>query len=144
MISNQTVLGVLMLAGTAQAALVGVGLGLPVILGWPAEFRRLSLLTRQTCWAHFVYLLAGNASLAVVALFAPLALLTGSALAFAATLFAAGFASSRLLLQLFVFDRGLTRVNAWYKFGEISLMLVYSALATGYGLAAWVNLRGAL
>jgi hypothetical protein len=132
------------LAGIGQLALVSIGLLLPRILGWPAEFRRLSLLTRQSCWAHFIYLLAGNATLAFVAIIAPDSLLGGDALAIAASLFAATYAASRLPLQFFVYDRGLTHVDPWYKLGEAALLFVYMVMAAGYGFAAWVNLKGSI
>jgi hypothetical protein len=135
---------VVRIAGLTQLVLVGIGLLLPRILGWPAEFRCLSLLTRQSCWAHFVYLLAGNATLALVAIVAPESLLSGGALAIAATLFATAYAASRLPLQFFVYDRRLTGANVWYKLGEAALLLVYVVIAAGYGFAAYVNLKGSI
>lgn len=135
---------ILRTSAAAQLLLPFIGLALLRILHWPAEWRRLQSLTRQSCWAHFVYLLLANGLMAIVALIEPAEFLNGSTLAIAATLWASIYASSRIVMQTFVFDRSLTRQGMGYRLGEVALMGNYAVMAAGYGFAAWVNLKGSI
>jgi len=126
----------------AQLALPLIGVALLRILNWPAEWRKLKPLTRQSCWAHFIYLLMANGVMAIVALIDPAGFLNGSTIAIAATFWATIYASSRIAMQTFVFDRSLTKQGLGYRLGEAALMGNYAVMAAGYGFAAWINLKG--
>jgi len=118
----------LRIAGCLLLALAVSHLVLPRALGWPAELRRVSVLTRQVSYVHtyFIGMLCGLFGVMAVAL-AP-DLLRPDHLAVAILLGAVTIWGSRLFIQIWVFDPVLWNGRALTVVGHLAFVVLWSYL----------------
>lgn len=131
-------------AGVMQLGVVAGSLAVPYLLHWRQDLISVRALTRQVFWTYAAYIWFTNLFFAVLSIFLPSELIDGTALASAVCLFIALYWGARLGTQFFYFDKkGLPR-GGIYRYGEWLLVLCFAFFAVVYGLAAILNMRGAI
>jgi hypothetical protein len=115
-------------AGTLLLCLALSHLILPRALGWTAELRSVSLLTRQVSYVHtyFIGLMCGLFGLAAVLLTPDL--LAPDRMSTAVLVAAVAVWGSRLVVQLWVFDSVLWRGSALTVGGHLAFVVLWSYL----------------
>jgi hypothetical protein len=126
----------LIVAGLGQLALALGSLGLPRILRWSEDTRKLRPLTRQVFWTYAAYIWVTNVCFGVVSVLAPDRLLDGSPLARIVTGYITAYWGARLLVQLCYFDRSERPPGAIYRAAEGMLVALFVFLTALYGSAA--------
>jgi ABC-type amino acid transport system permease subunit len=126
----------LILAGLGQLALAAGSLALPRILRWSDDTAKLRPLTRQVFWTYAAYIWVTNICFGLISTFAPEWLLDRSPLARVVTGYIAVYWGTRLLVQIFYFDRSEAPPGAIFKVGEVALVGVFFYLTAVYGYAA--------
>jgi hypothetical protein len=116
----------LRVAGTLLLCLALAHLILPRALGWTVELREVSLMTRQVSYVHtyFIGLMCGLFGLAATVLTTDL--LTRDRMAAAVLTGAIAVWSSRLVVQLCVFDSSLWRGSVLTVLGHIAFVALWT------------------
>ncbi|WP_394427949.1 hypothetical protein [Streptomyces sp. SGAir0957] len=133
-----TLTGQLRLAGLALIVMALVHATLPRILGWPADLRDSSLLTRQVSYAHLVFIALTCALLGLLPLaFAP-DLLTGAPLPTFLLCAQTLFWGLRWVMEFAYFSPRLWRGNRLRTGGHAALAVLWTWV-TGVFAAATVH-----
>lgn len=126
-------------AGIGQLVLVAAGLCVPHVLDWKRDFHQLKPLNRQLFWTYGGYIVGANIFFALVCLLEPSALLSGSFLAKAFSIYLTLYWVVRMVLNFTYFDRSTAPQTWWAIWGERVLLLVFTYLIGVYGYAAYTN-----
>ncbi len=127
-------------AGVAQLLVVLASLGVPMVLGWRAELKRLSPLTRSIFWTYAGYIAVTNLAFSLLSACAAAWLLDGSGLAACVCGFIGVWWTARLAIQFSSFH-GHAPQGPFYRLADIGFTCLFAALSATYGLAVWWNLR---
>jgi hypothetical protein len=121
-------------AGALLLCLAAAHVILPRALGWSAELRGVSLLTRQVSYVHtyFIGLMCGLFGLAATLLTADL--VAPGRMASGVLIAAITVWGSRLLVQLCVFDPSLWRGQALTILGHVAFVALWTYLT---GVFTW-------
>lgn len=127
------------LAGLAQIALVMGSFAIPRILNWRGELAKVQPLIKQMFWTYAAYILVINLCFGLLSVFCSPELVNGSKLAMLLTGFIAVYWISRILIQLFYFDRAGFPTGIWHKVAEVALVALFIFLSVVYSWAAYIN-----
>lgn len=130
------------LAGLGQLALVLGSLAIPRLLHWKEELSHIPTpLIRQVFWVYSAYIWSTNLCFGLLSVFAPEWLLNKTPLAGAVAGFIAFYWTSRLLIQIFYFDRSRVPKKVIFLMGELALTTLFIFLSLVYGAAVYFNFR---
>jgi hypothetical protein len=124
------------LAGAGQLVLAAASLAIPRVLGWHAELRAITPMTRQVFWTYAAYVWGAHVAFGLVSVLAPDHLLDGTALARAVCAFVAVWWAARLAVALVGCERRELPDRAAVRWAHVVLLLAFTALAAGYGFVA--------
>jgi hypothetical protein len=126
----------LIVAGLLHFALVWPAVMVPKVLDWRHDLAGVSRMSRHVIWTHGAFIVLVNLSFGAlsIALAGPLA--SGEPLARAVCGMIAVYWTSRLALQLCMFDARKYLRMWWMKAGYHGLTLMFAYFAIVYWLAA--------
>jgi hypothetical protein len=130
----------LRLGGLLLLALAAVHVTFPNRFHWADELARLSPLNRQMFLVHVSYIVFVVASMGILSLFFPHALLQKSILSRCVLVWLFLFWFSRLFVQWFVYDRRLWQGNRCHTTVHFVFTGLWLYLSTLYGWALWQQL----
>lgn len=129
------------MAGLGQLALVAGSLAIPRLLHWKEELSRVQApLIRQIFWVYSAYIWAINLGFGLLSTFAPHWLLEKTPLAGTVAGFIALYWTSRVLIQVFYFDRSGVPKTSFFVLAELALSTLFLFLSLTYGAVAYFNL----
>ena len=123
-------------AGLGHFGIASASLGVPKVLGWAEDLRKLRPMNRQIFWVYASYIWGTNVAFGLLSLLAPATLLDRSTLAVAVSGFIALYWGARLLLQLGVLDRESAPKGPQYLVAEVALTTLFLFLTLVYSAAA--------
>ena len=129
------------LAGLAQVVLAIGSLAIPKVLKWRPELAKTAPLIKQMFWVYAGYIFVINLCFGLVSLFCAGDLINGSRLAKLLTGFIAIYWLSRVLIQVFYFDRKNFPTGGWNKAAEVLLILVFIFTSLVYSWAVYYNFQ---
>ena len=132
---------VLFVAGIAQIVLVIGSLAIPRVLKWRYELVKVSPLIKQMFWTYAAYILVINLCFGLLSTFDFQELTNSSMLAMLITGFIAMYWISRVLVQIFYFDRTNFPSGNWNKFAEVLLVGLFIFLSIVYSWACYINYK---
>lgn len=128
----------LIVAGLLHFTLLWPALLVPKVLNWRRELAHVSGTSRQVIWIHGGFIVLVNLSFGAISIAMAPALASGEPLARAMCGMIAIYWTSRLVLQLAVFEARDLLTAWWLKLGYhgLTLMFVYFAIVYWAG-ALW-------
>jgi hypothetical protein len=126
-------------AGIGQLVLVVAGCCIPFVLDWRKSLAPLDPLNRQLYRTYGAYILGANMFFALICLLDPSALVSGTFLAKAFSIYLTIYWLVRLALNFVYFDRSFAPQTWWAVWGERVLLVVFTYLIGVYGYAAYTN-----
>ena len=114
LIGDPALVTLLQVSGVVQLGVVIVSLGVPHVLKWKEESRRMSPLNHHIFWTYAAYICGTNLALAGVSLFGADWLIQKTPLAFYVSTYIALYWGARFFIQLFS-----------YRFAEIPKGIQY-------------------
>lgn len=114
---------------------------IPKLLNWNKEVRKMLLLHQQIFWTYALYILGMNLFFSIISIVAPGALINGSFLATALSLYIFLYWAGRIFIQFFYFDKSDLPEKTIYSVGEVLLLIAFFYFAVVYGWAFIYNLN---
>ncbi|MBL8756664.1 MAG: hypothetical protein JNK15_25435 [Planctomycetes bacterium] len=125
----------LLVVGLGQLLLAAGSLWLPRLLRWPEQLAQLPPFLRRVFWVYAAYILATNACLGSLSVWAPALLADRTPLARLVAGYAAAYWGARLLIQ-FVWFRGVAPRGFGYAVADLAVTLGFFACTVTYGALA--------
>lgn len=107
----------------------------PRYFRWQEELRRVSLLTRQVFWVHYLFIMLVLALFGALSLWGTHYLLRGDGLSRAVLAGCAVFWLVRLFVQLFVYDRSLWQGQRFNTMMHVLFTATWTYFAAVYATA---------
>ena len=126
----------ILVGGILHFTLLAAGALVPFKLDFRGELKKVNSMLRELVWVYYVFIAFSIIGFGVLSVMLPEILANGSTLARAVCGFIALFWSTRLAIQLFVFDATAHLTNWFLRFGYHALTLVFAYHAVVYGLVA--------
>lgn len=126
----------LIVAGLLHFALIWPAVMVPKVLDWRHDLAQVSRMSRHVIWVHGAFIVLVNLSFGTLSIVMAGALASGEPLARSVCGMIAVYWTSRLILQLGLFDAREHLNNWWMTAGYHGLTVMFTYFVAVYWLAA--------